>query len=225
MAKHVNSNKHLQKLIPGRKKKVLEQPANESSAGNTANDIPAPNVTSTTTEEPRPETFRPRTLLSVVTEPTDSSISLSLPSDAPPNPSQSHDVRHPQNIIANVNRQFRSDLGSNAPSSQASTLQNSTYVNDGLSRRSSETQPPSIPEPDASPAVDNDPPAPRPSQPGRPYAPRIQTNLAQLHVPGSDDEDGHSTIRGGSSSPASAVDFHGMGGHFEPSTSQHEHST
>lgn len=227
-AKHVNSNRLLHMLTRRRKNNAStlpEQSANGPPAGNTANDVPVPNLTGTITEEPRSEPFGPHPPPAAVTEPTDSSISLSLLSDAPPDVSQSHEGRHSQYVITNFDHQFSWARQSNARSSQASTLYNSTYVHGGRSRHSLTTGPPSVPigpDPsDASPPTDIDQPAPHASllpQSRRPSVPYIQTNFAQLHAPGSDEEDGHSTIRGGSSS-ASAVDFHGMGGLFPPSSS------
>jgi hypothetical protein len=235
LAKHLNGKKHFQKLMPRRKKKVATSPevlagspeevnaADDIPAANPADASPATNPATATRDEPGPEPLSPPEPRFAATEPTESSISLCSQSEATPTASHTPHLHHPQNIITYVDHQFRPGRRCSTPLSEASTLQNSTYVNDNLSRRASESQPPPAPESDPVPSVATPPSTPLPplpSQPGRPYAPRIQTNLGHLYVPGSDEENSHSTVRDRSSSPASAVDFHGMGGHFEESSSQ-----
>ena len=149
-----------------------------------------------------------------VTTATESSISLSSQPDATPTPTQAPTIDHPLSIIHDIDRQFRSDGRSSTPFSEASTLQNSTVVYDNLSRRASDVRPPATPESDSRPITT----PPLPPQLTRPFTPRLQTNIDNLNVPSSDDEDSHSTVRG-RGSPASAVDFNGIGRHFEESTS------
>jgi hypothetical protein len=159
-----------------------------------------------------------------LTEDTESSISLSSGRGGPPTHTEAPEEDPRQNLPNYVNRQFPPGGRSSTPFSQASTLQNSTYVNDDLSRHPSEVEPSPTAQPDPLPSANTLPASRRqppgsPAQSTHPHAPRLDTNLDRLHVLESDNEDSRSTVRERSGSPA---DFRGMGDHFNQSSPQRE---
>jgi hypothetical protein len=144
---------------------------------------------------------------------TESSISLSSQPDTTPTPTANLDTHQQLNMVNILQHDFDSDGRSETPFSEATTLQNSIVVNDASSSRSLEALHPSTLEPNSDPTIGDRPLTPPPisSPTMRPFTPRLQTNFGHLDVPLSDDEDSSSTVR------RSAVEFHGMGGHFEES--------
>ena len=228
LAKHLNGKKHFKKLMSRRKKALatsVEDPASSPEVVDTAGDVDANSEATATPKEPDSESLRPPVAPFATTEPTESSISLSSPSEAEQSSSPAPDTRHPHSLLDYVEHQFPPSGPPSTPfSSKASTLHHSPHVHDDLSDHASESPSPSIPDSHLFPTVLTNSTTPHPRSPPpniRPQAPRIQTNLGHLHVPGSEDENSHSTIRERNSSPASAGDFHGMGGLFEDSSSPH----
>lgn len=225
LAKRLRGNKRLKKLMSlGMRKPSTprEKPRSRPEAISVAEPTPPPILSTPIVQETALEALtRPQAPFAVATS-TDSSLSLSSQPEATPIPNPAPDTRQPLHLINDFDRQFGSDVGSTTHLSEASTLQNSTFVNESRSRSHSEVQLPSIEEPNGGSAIgpNRGTPPPFPSESLRPFTPRLQTNFGQLHVPSSDDEDSQSTIRGRGSSPASAVDFSGMGGHFEESPSR-----
>lgn len=228
LVKHVNDNQRLRRLLPWRVREsatLPEQPRSSPEATNTVGS-PSPQDPSNAptggppaseplsvdhpSQPPASTVIVEETILAypVVPNParrtaSDSSISLSSRQDSPPSIPPSPAVQHSVNTITNFEGSFRPGSHATTTFSDETTLLNSTAVNDNLSRGFS------------SPSVDaNRSTLQVTSQHLRP-TPRIQTE--HLNVPGSDDDDGHSTVRNRSnSSPASVEeDLHGIGRHFE----------
>ena len=223
LAKHLNGNQRVRKLISPRSKKSaipLKKPESGAQATDVANTTSTTSPSTVINQQADSETLtRPETPVAVTTA-TESSISLSSQPDISPFPISVPTTRQSSNIISLVDHQF---IRPGTPFSEVSTLHNSTCVDVNSSHHLSDTPPPTIPQPNTGPATDVStatPPHPILSQPVRPSAPPIRTDLDYSNIPGSDDEDSRSTVRGRSSIPASALDLHGMGGHFDESPSQ-----
>jgi hypothetical protein len=226
LAKRLKSKKRLQKLalwrtkeqaVPGGKRKRSREPLNV--AGPTSSSVPA---TAIFEETPSESVTCPSPPLPITTA-SESSISLPSQTDATPPSASVRDIRHSPSIISFIDLQFRSDGLPGTAFSEVSTLQNSTFVNEDFSRDFSEArlsralEPQNVTVLDATHAT----PAAIASQPTRPSTPRPRPSFRQGNVPSSNDQENPSTTCSIHSSPASEVDFQGMGGHFEESRSLH----
>lgn len=223
LAKHWRKCKRLRKVLKLRAKQpvtLVEEPKSCPQAVDLA--IPAPPSTSSLAiaqdRNTRPSTCSEAPVADATA--TDRSISLSSQPDITLNSTPFLEGTRPPNSLNLDDHEFVPDPCPGIRSSEASTLQNSTFVNNNnISRDPSEAQSRSISEfdRDATTEVSPDTPPGHSSLIIRPLAPRIQTSFGQLNVPGSDEEDGRSTIRGRGSSPASPVDFNEIGSRFDES--------
>jgi hypothetical protein len=224
LARHLNVNKRLRRLMPRRTKDPvipLDKPESSPGAVDDAFCAAPQNLSTALDQETELEPLTCPNPRFAATTATESSISLSSQPETTPILTPNLDTHRSVNLINVAQHESGSDGRSDTPFSEATTLENSTVVNDASSSRNSEALHPSALELNSDPAIGN-----RPATPPllssliiRPFTPCLQTNLGHLDVPLSDDEDSSSTVRRGGSSPASAVDFHGMGGHFEESPS------
>lgn len=219
LAKHLNVNKRLRKLMSLRRKKSAIAPEEPQSAQDvtiTASPPPEPNPCPPLVQETAVETLNPPG------PPSSSSLSLSSQPGAPTNASRATITHQPQTIIGVVEGQFRADVRQSTSFSDATTLQNSDVAIDSSSNRQSTVRPPT-PTDSARGSINdtnNVVAPPTSSQYLRMSTPRLQIETQHLNVPVSDDEDGQSTVRGRGSSAASEVDIYGVGGHFEESLAQ-----
>jgi hypothetical protein len=216
LARHLNVNKRLRRLMPRRTKDPgipLDKPETSPEAVDKAVCAVPQNLSTVFDQETESEPLTCPNPQFAATTATESSISLSSQPDTTPIPTPNLDTHQQLNIVNVLQHDFDSDGRSETPFSEATTLQNSTVVNDASSSRSSEALHPSTLEPNSDPTIGDRPLTPPPisSLIIRPFTPRLQTNFGHLDVPPSDDEDSSSTVR------RSAVEFHGMGGHFEES--------
>jgi hypothetical protein len=234
LPKRLNGAKGLRKLIPRRTKKStipLETPPQrsleaidpaDSDPASAPAPAPAPNPRAPSLSETiseSPSQSDPPVLVPII---TDSSISLHSQPDSPSTPNAVPGSSERRSVLDRVDGQFTPERVLPIPSSQASTLKDSDYVNDDSSRPSSGAEAFPTLEADIESVVDGIATAPRPTSPPpeRPCTPRLQTELSQLIIPTSRDEDSYSTIRGRGSNMSSPADFHEMGSHFEGSPSR-----
>ncbi|KAF7507006.1 hypothetical protein GJ744_011030 [Endocarpon pusillum] len=213
LAKHLNVNKRLRKLMS------LRRPQSALDVTNTASPTSEPNPFPPIVQETAVEILNPPVPHFATSTSTSSSLSLSSQPGGPANASRTTITGQPQNIIGVVDGQFRAELRQSTSFSEATTLQNSGVVNDSSSDRQS-TGRLLTPTDSARGSISDTsnvvvPPAS--SQHLRMSMQRLHINTQHLNVPVSDDEDSQSTVRGRSSSAASDVDFVGVGVHFDES--------
>ncbi|ERF69984.1 hypothetical protein EPUS_03536 [Endocarpon pusillum Z07020] len=225
LAKHLNVNKRLRKLMSLRRKEseiAPKEPQSAQDVTNTASPPSEPNPFPPLVQETAVEILNPPGRPLATCTLTSSSLSLSSQPGASANTSRATVTRQPQSIINVVEGQFRADVRHSTSFSEATTLQNSDVVNDSSSHRQSTGRP--LTPTDSARGSINDPSnvaaPPASSQPLRMSMQGLHINTQHLNVPVSDDEDGQSTARGRNSSATSEGDFFGVGGHFDESPAQ-----
>lgn len=216
-AKRRNGTKRLLALISRHSKQPptrREGPRSSPEAiSNPQSPVPRNRSTTVVAEVLVSETFTGPDPRSAVTATTDSSISLSAESGAIPNPTPALDPRDSLNMVNSIDHQFGSSDRPSTNFSEATTARNSTTSNvDNLSNHASGVRSVLLSESNGGLAIGGSIDASpfNPVQLITPFMPRLQTNLG---VPGADEED-YPSVHERTSSPASAVEFLEIGGHF-----------
>lgn len=219
LEKHLDGKRSLRWLIfrTGRKSSPsVERPCSSPEATKVA--VPARPThpcKSIAAEDKGTQTWGPPDPPSVITITTDSSISLSPEPNVTTNATPVPDPPDQVDVVDTFDHGVPCDGRPNKPLSQATTVPNSTSLAENFSNHTSGVPSAPISEPGNGDAIAASIETPFESlQHISPSTLRLQTNMDLLHVH-IEGEEGYSSGREGTSSPASAVDFHGMGGHFD----------